>query len=1066
MKEGDERKGFGLSGPWLQVTFLLALAAGNLLRDAPFEAERPPGHPEMLPPGRVSALQAIPARSWEDPLAAAHVADSNGRNSEEGGSLLVGRDAPATGKMICDRVLEIAGNPASVDAGVVLVLLPGGPYAEDHETRLRTRQALQAAFLAEEFQGLDSRRIGGVWISRRRGGTETEPSAGRRRETPEPMLLAYELWTREKQAVLVLWVDEEQVADRFNDRLDEIRSQLLEPPGAGGGKSTESPNARSNSNQGQEGHAGVKWRVRVVGPSNSDDLGRIVDALPKPAVPKGKRPRKEASPKAEDPIHVFSPWATAVEEGMYDAREGIVQVVRTIGHDRKLARLLIDELVRRGCWATREDQAILLVAEADTAYGSSWIDHFRGELGSPTPGSQGASSSERTEDRFILREYLRGLDGTRGLGGDANEKSGDGGGRPTEEEPALEVAEGNSQLDYVRRLQAELARTLDPSAPRKVVAIGVFGSEIHDKLLILQALRPIAGSIPIFTTDLDARFSERRRWRYARNLIVATHYGLALSEDYQKRAPPFRDGYQTSAFVAFRMAIHSLSAPRAEFPPEADRRVPWVFEVHDGPSNYDPIPRLFEIGRRGPVDLTVGTGGDSAAFDISPPRPSMRLGQALAWWGLGLALLGLLCLTRPARAFLHAARQAWRDLDSGSIPASAAGARQFLRRLVTPPCLILLVAGAALSLLVATVAFVMHEHGSDDGERFDLLDGTSAWPCLLLRALAVAVALATIWVTWRGFQDCVARIDNDLLPVRKEPDSGEGEAGPPSGRGRSVRDLLRALSRSSIDSWARSAPGKKGDDLWRDFRSLHRPKPTAVRLSLRFLLWTLVLFGCYRAFAIPVRPIRGDMARAVDSGLLWASAGLAGLVMLLLTDRARAFRHLAGIFEGRAVEWKPAVLRRLRPGMQEPRAVAELLEMRILERLSELLSRWVFLPAAVVMLLLAARSSYFDYWGSPPAILLPLAALALLLVVSVVLLRKTARRAREDSLDTLRSLAAGGEGDPGEAGRADIAFAKEEIESMQRGAFRPFSEEPLLHAVLVPLGGIGVLEYLDHFLSL
>jgi hypothetical protein len=93
-----------------------------------------------------------------------------------------------------------------------------------------------------------------------------------------------------------------------------------------------------------------------------------------------------------------------------------------------------------------------------------------------------------------------------------------------------EHAEGRSQFDYLRRLADEIEQ-LDHKkqfAKNGVKAIGIVGSDLYDKLLILQALRGRFKDKIFFTTDLDARYLHADQKDWARNLVVASNFGLSL----------------------------------------------------------------------------------------------------------------------------------------------------------------------------------------------------------------------------------------------------------------------------------------------------------------------------------------------------------------------------------------------------------------------------------------------------------------------------------------------------------------------------------------------------------
>ena len=84
-----------------------------------------------------------------------------------------------------------------------------------------------------------------------------------------------------------------------------------------------------------------------------------------------------------------------------------------------------------------------------------------------------------------------------------------------------------------------------------MVAVGVLGSDIYDKMLVLQAVRPALPAAVFFTTDLDALYLEREMQPFTRNLVVASADDLDVKETRQFRLsdpwklPPMRDSYQT-----------------------------------------------------------------------------------------------------------------------------------------------------------------------------------------------------------------------------------------------------------------------------------------------------------------------------------------------------------------------------------------------------------------------------------------------------------------------------------------------------------------------------------------
>ena len=125
-------------------------------------------------------------------------------------------------------------------------------------------------------------------------------------------------------------------------------------------------------------------------------------------------------------------------------------------------------------------------------------------------------------------------------------------------------AEGQSQFDYLQRL-GDRIRQLDAElrlrGDRGIEAIGVLGFDLYDKLLVLQALRPLLPDAWFFTTDLDALLLHPSAQNVTSNLLVASGFGLQLRPDVQGATPPFRNNYQTGEYLAARVAIRSANGP-------------------------------------------------------------------------------------------------------------------------------------------------------------------------------------------------------------------------------------------------------------------------------------------------------------------------------------------------------------------------------------------------------------------------------------------------------------------------------------------------------------------------
>lgn len=131
-----------------------------------------------------------------------------------------------------------------------------------------------------------------------------------------------------------------------------------------------------------------------------------------------------------------------------------------------------------------------------------------------------------------------------------------------------------------------------------------------------RALRPRFPAAVYFTTDLDARLLHAEEWASARNLVVASGYGLRLNDWLQQEIPPFRDSYQTSYFLSVQAALLNDG--------DLDKAMNKLASS---------TPRIFEIGRSQPVDLSV-TETDIVKCDLAScnsPHPDAGPPADLPW---------------------------------------------------------------------------------------------------------------------------------------------------------------------------------------------------------------------------------------------------------------------------------------------------------------------------------------------------------------------------------------------------------------------------------------------------
>lgn len=1018
--------------PLQNVVLLVGAVAGAVwLYQGPLKSSRPV---EELSSQRLEAIgdRRVQARLWQDPFDA--VARHIESEQRLGGSEDV-RDQDSHRHSLDDLAEEVARlTPAQVQ--VLVLLTDGAPYADPSESRLRQRYAVLGGFEQAGYVPTDGEHIRFFfWNKSGKPAWHHEPLHWRTAPVP---VERYRSLQEGRVEVVVLWVKDQDLGSKPLMSLRAMQREVVQ-------------SFRSRK---------LIVSFKVIGPRFSGTLqGMVAEAKSSPG---------------GDRLELYSPWSTAPEDLIEIPETGNepsrtvfqrlksanVTFIRTIQTDDLLIGELVKELGERrgvgvGETCTGEDSCdwVAIVAEWDTLYGRALPEIF-----------EETAKTSKEAGRIVRFSYLRGLDGElpRQKG-----KSGVGD-SPQEDDKAtlslkdrrkqiehLERPEGRSQFDSVRRLaqsmkdDEERRRSKCPLLKRDCAdfkAIGVLGSDVYDKLLILQALKQMFPQAIFFTTDLDARLFHPSELRWTRNLVVASHFGLALHDSLQEGIPPFRDTYQTATFYSVLRALDALQGTgscRAEsYGPFLERysyRKPGSTETMFFEVKWR--PRLHEIGKNGPVDLSI-------AADASVQNPDIRsihqlrpspVSAATARWHLMLfvtvVVVGWVLLIPASQTIYGWTRHVYMAvLDR---PRAGIGA---------------LLVFAAIGAFVWWVAIPYLVSDGDKGEPFSIFDGVSIWPSQILRGLVVVLAALFIGRIWRRLRAACERVKSEFsrLLGRTEPEmEGKGRLPAPHDQDRtSFRMRLARLCMSdrvrSVGGWVLDQDPKEPSRLWAEYEKRMAPSYLAARVlawSGVFLVIGQVAMGiCGQPFV----PFRGMVAEAVDHRILVAAVFLMVVVIFLVLDIMR----MAGIFVRKLVS----------KDLCSVNPDDSLTKLQLVAWLTARIDVFIYYPAVLMALMLLARTDYLDNWDFPLGLIIVVGLGAGYVVASAVLLRGASEEARRHVLHELsnRLLAA-----PQPTTAEHLKQVMENISGVREGAFRPYTELPVFRAVALPSGAYGVVAFIE-----
>lgn len=568
----------------------------------------------------------------------------------------------------CQIRRDAAANPEATKnpLHVLAVMVPGGPYANDREARLRHRYALVSGLISSGYKPKDAEHIGFVDFAGACNKALQEKDLTSIQEEESrlckmPPIMPYE-WFESKykdtpnghapQKILVLWLNNDAFRKEPLWNLY-ILNELIKPV------SVPLPRHKFQKDKKSSENALIEFRLQIIGPYDSVTYEKLdCDLRDQPSekqkcvVSERDIKRNHYAKHSLEKNLILSPFATIdVDENQQAENENSLDRIRTIATNKNSMLALNCELILRGvdifkskdhrrrffnqsCGSqitekhipfgrSFDDQKhhVVLIGEKDTRYSRELTKSF-------------AQSMTNLEDKDIQNQihtfsYLRGIDGVKGGANQNNDDESRKDDRKPGESSApknitkIHRPEDAYQFDYVRRLAGRLERLQQELSKREVKgeikAIGILGSDPYDKLLILQALHKKFPQVIFFTTDLDARLLHPDQAPWTRNLIVASSYGLELHDDLQQGAPPFRDNYQTALYLTTQFAAlcrKESNEIACENPSgwNKERSLQEIFDsinVKFNPkdvSNKVSPSRLFEIGNHGAVDISLVSG--------------------------------------------------------------------------------------------------------------------------------------------------------------------------------------------------------------------------------------------------------------------------------------------------------------------------------------------------------------------------------------------------------------------------------------------------------------------------
>lgn len=1056
------------------LTLVLALA-GILLVKEPLRSSRPVG--TGLDMRATVEEQTVRARLWEDPVAAVQrglrEVRIDRKNSDS--PLPLTQRLRSLRQAIAERVKD--GQRLTV----LLVTTSGGPYVESTESRIRDRYAVGTALGVACYVPEQEGQLSFV---------EWDP------QSPIPAL-PYEWYRLRKtrvcdedatrsQSVLVVWFPDEALSRGFFASLTSFSQALVCREAEKKSECLLTDDKRRLVRLNPKLQQAVTFKI--LGPRTSSAFR----ALLAEASESYAEPHEGIGvwPNADGWIELYSPWSSAMKgllayglkmgggKGMvcvtYASCEqefarrlsdANIRMTYDIGSDDQLFDSLVEELERRQVrlgW-----DAVILIGEWDSFYGRALPIEFRaaackkigtfserdlGMIDVPVAIKQWCSDIPHAVDLQIRRQadyeslrlnvhrysYLSGLDGEV-----PGEDKGKAARADNAKESQRDRPEGTSQVDYVRAL---VDRIHDEGEGAR--AIGIFGTDPYDSLLIIKALRPAFPHAIFFTVGLDARHLHPSEYKWTRNMVIASPFGLQLDGGLQRDVPPFRSSYQTSTYFATLQAVGHVMCRREE--QVGAPGGPCMTTYHAALTPEDRLydagshTRIFEVGRNGAVDLSVVK--NEGMRTIHPLRPDLAYTDGYGQLRQGVGFDNAAVAASVAVGFALVVVVAWSNQRLWS------GIVRYPRALSTAA--VLLVALFAVFVLAGGAEALLTEH--DKGEPFSWTAGISIWPSELLRFFVVVL---TVLLFVKGARDLQKNGDQIGEKFQFEATSGRYRFSPQTFWTNLQRVYHPLATIASI----------KVDQAWVRYREASRPSQGIARTLLLFIIYAGAMWaiGYFVLDEEYIHPCRGVLSCNVDSVMTLASVGIVVLLNLAVFDAVMLCRRWIGWVTASTGGWSDQVqeeyLREYGLGAAHKAEFDKLKYLAVVDLIAqrtEVVNRLIRYPFIALLIMIAARNEYFDIWNYPLLLLLSWSVNVLVALLGAFLLYQSASQAKAAMLAGLNRqiVQTLGIGKDHDVRVKQIQHVISEVEDNERGAFVPLYQQPVVESSLYGL--VALLQYL------
>lgn len=350
------------------------------------------------------------------------------------------------------------------------------------------------------------------------------------------------------------------------------------------------------------------------------------------------------------------------------------------------------------------------------------------------------------------------------------------------------------------------------------------------------------------------------------------------------------------------------------------------------------------------------------------------------------------------------------------------------------------------------------------GDPMALFEGISVWPSIALRAAGSVLSIFLAWYALRSLELNRLETLGEMGVPRLAPTFRQAVAALP--RKAAIPSLLWFPPPPDTSG---AAP-KDGDERPRvKFKKLKvgasdrwwaRCLRAAGAVAAMMVLWIVVLQPIFGGLAVPAR---GSRAQAIYFSVSLLNVLATLFLTFLVVDANIYSRTFIKRLTAVHTIWPGNTRKQVRQklGVADDDDLGDWLNMEFMAQRTRSITQLIYFPFIAIAMLVFSRSPIFDNFSLSWTVIIAQGLALCAVIGSVVAYRSTAENARSVALKHLGERIIAAEGSGNEAKAAQLRDLLAGIQVISKGAFAPWSSQPIVKAVLVPLltyGGTSLLH--------